>query len=49
MPCGESKAEAFHTFGKMSKLQNGLDKGNIIQYIVSASILLNAFEIDFYA
>lgn len=49
MPCGESKAETFHTFGKMSKLQNGLDKGNITQYIVSASILLNAYEIDFYA
>ncbi len=49
MPCGESKTETFHTFGKMSKLQNGLDKGNITQYIVSESILLNAFEIDFYA
>lgn len=49
MPCRESKTETFHTFGKMSKLQNGLDKGNITQYIVSASILLNAFEIDLYA
>ena len=49
MPCRESKTETFHTFGKMSKLQNGLDKGNITQYIVPASILLNAFEIDLYA
>ncbi len=49
MPCGESKTETFRTFGKMSKLQNGLDKGNITQYIVSTSRLLNAIEIDFYA
>lgn len=34
MPCRESKTETFHTFGKMSKLQNGLDKGNMTQYSV---------------
>ncbi len=31
MPCGESKTETFHTFGKMSKLQNGLDKPSFIE------------------
>lgn len=49
MPCGESKTEIFHTFGKKSKLQNGLDKGNRTQYIVCASLLSNTFRIDFYA
>ena len=49
MPCGESKTETFHTFEQIVKLQNGVDKGNIIQYIASASLLSSVGGIDLYA